>query len=342
MGNFRDTSGGFGVLFLALCFALFSSLPISRAQTNPQKIETIQIRPNLFMIAGAGCNITVQTGPDGAVLVDSGDGMESSEVVAEVKKLTDQPIRYIINTGSDPDHVGGNEALARAGRSIFATGTTPLGGQFGREMTNGFAASILAPDNVLARMSAPTGQKSPYPSAAWPNEPFDGPRAYIYFNHEGIEVFHQPAAHSDADSLVFFRASDVIATGEILNATRFPVIDVEKGGGIQGEISALNRILELSVRPIPFAYEDHGAGTYIIPAHGRIYQQADVVEYRDMVVTIRDIIEDMIQQKMSLEQVEAAFPAKAYEREYGAESGPWTTNDFVEAVYKSLSSGQKK
>jgi len=335
MGNPRNTI----LIRTCVLVSLFLSIPgssdIARAQSD-RKLEILQIRPNFYMIAHAGCNIVLQTGPDGAVLVDAGSGASSDQVVAEIKKLTDQPIRYIINTGADADHIGGNEELAKAGQSIFATGTTPLGGEVGKVMTNGFAASILATSNVLARMSAPSGQNPPFPGPSWPTETFDGPRTFIYFNHEGIEVFHEPAAHSDADSIVFFRASDVIATGEIVDTTRFPIIDVEKGGSIQGEIDALNHVIQLAVRPIPFIYQGQGAGTYIVPGHGRIYQQADVVEYRDMIVTIRDIIADMIQRKMTLKQIESASPAKAFEREYGAESGPWTTNDFVDAVYQSL------
>jgi hypothetical protein len=173
----------------------------------------------------------------------------------------------------------------------------------------------------------------PFPSDTWPNEAFEGKRQYIYFNHEGIEVFRQ-AAHDDTDSIVFFRGSDVICAGDAIDADRFPMIDVAHGGSIQGEIDALNSIIELVVRPIPFVFES--GGTYVIPAHGRLYQQADVVNYRDMIVIIRDIVQDMMKRGMTLAQIQAAGPAKAYEGEYGAQHGPWTTNDFVEAIYRSL------
>ena len=156
----------------------------------------------------------------------------------------------------------------------------------------------------------------------------------MYFNGEGLQIYHEPAAHSDGDSVVLFRASDVVVAGDIIDANRFPVIDLARGGSIQGEINALNHIIELSVRPIPFVFEE--GGTYIVPGHGRVYDRRDVVEYRDMVVTIRDIVQNMIQHGMTLPQIKEASPAKAYEREYGAQSGPWTTSDFVEAVYKSL------
>jgi glyoxylase-like metal-dependent hydrolase (beta-lactamase superfamily II) len=153
-------------------------------------------------------------------------------------------------------------------------------------------------------------------------------------NHEGIQIYREPPAHSDSDSIVLFRGSDVVVTGDILDANRFPVIDTSKGGSIQGEINVLNQVIDLSFRPMPFVFGE--GGTLVVPGHGRIYDRQDMVEYRDMVVTIRDIIQDMIQRGMTLSQIKEASPGKAYEREYGAKSGSWTTDDFVEAVYKGL------
>jgi cyclase len=317
-------------VFLGVC----ATAQIVGAQPGSSELEVVRLRPNFYMIAGAGGNIAVQTGPDGVILVDAGVAEASDRVLAAIHRVTDQPIRYIINTNADADHVGGNGKLAKAGRSIFATGTEPLGGEFAKAMTNGYAASVLAAENVLARMSAPTGKASPFPNESWPSETFSERRRYLYLNHEGIEVFRQPAAHSDGDSIVFFRASDVIAAGDIIDATRFPVIDVAKGGGIQGEIDALNRVIELAVRPLPFVAQE--GGTYILPGHGRVYDQSDAVEYRDMIVTIADIVREMIKRGMSLEQIQAASPAKPWARQYGSDTGPWTTNDFVQAVYKSL------
>jgi cyclase len=317
-------------IFLGLC----GGGQVLRAQAGGEAIEVLPVRPNFYMIAGAGGNIGVQIGPNGLVLVDAGTEEASGRVLAAIQKLTNQPIRYIIDTSADPDHVGGNARLAKAGRSIFATGSTPLGGEFAKAMSNGFAASILAPENVLLRMSAPTGKASPFPSDGWPVETFGEKRKYIYFNHEGIEILHPSAAHTDGDSIVFFRGSDVVAAGDILDTTRFPVIDLEKGGSIQGEIDALNRLVEIAIPSIPFVFEE--GGTYVLPGHGRICDQADVLEYRDMIVIIRDVIADMIQRGMTLAQIKAASPAKPYESQYGSQSGPWTTNNFVEAVYQSL------
>ncbi len=274
-------------------------------------IEVIRVQPNFYMIAGAGGNIAVQIGPDGVLLVDTGAARMTDRVMAEIRKLTSLPIRFIINSSADADHVGGNEKLAKGADGAVIIGT----------------------ENVLTRMSAPTGKQAAYPLAAWPTETFFQKQKPMYFNREGIQIMSH-AAHSDGDSVVFFRRSDVIVAGEIFDTTHFPVIDVEKGGGIQQEIDALNQIVELAIPSIPMMWQE--GGTYVIPGHGWLADQADVVEYRDMVTIIRDVIADMIAKGMTLEQVQAANPTKGYRKQYGSDSGPYTTNMFVEAIYKSL------
>ena len=292
-------------------------------------LEVLQLRPNFYMIAGAGGNIGVQVGPDGVVVVDAGAAGKADAVLAAIRKRADRPIRYVIDTSADPDHVGGNEPLSKAGETLFN-----LNSAIATAMTNGGAATIFSAEKVLVRMSAPAGQPSPFPAAAWPTETFYQPRRYMYINGEGIEVLHQPAAHTDGDSVVFFRRSDVVVAGDVLDTTRFPMIDVARGGSIQGEIDALNRIVDLAIPSIPFDWRDEG--TLVIPGHGRLYDQLDVVEYRDMVVIIRDRIQAMVKQGKTLEQIKAASPTQGYNRRYGADSGPWTTTMFVEAIYSSL------
>jgi len=317
-----------------LCIGEFSR--VARAQERPKSstgLEVLPLRPNFYVIAGAGANISVQTGPDGVVVVDAGVEPAADQVLAIIQSLTDQPIRYIINTSADPDHVGGNEKLAKAGLTLFPL-NDPARGEMAISMTNGGAASILAAENVLMRMSAPTGQKSLYPTGAWPTESYNEKRKYMYLNGEAIETLRQPAAHSDGDSIVFFRRSDVIAAGDVLDTTRFPAVDVAHGGSIQGEIDALNRMVEIAVPSIPLVWKE--GGTYIVPGHGRIYDQNDLVEYRDMITITRDAIQEMIEAGMTLEQIKAASPTKAYNPQFGRDSGPWTTNMYVEAVYKSL------
>ena len=294
------------------------------------ELEVLQLRPNFYLIAGAGGHIAVQVGTDGVVVVDAGLSERADAVVAAIKKITTQPIRYVINTSADADHVGGNEALSKAGQTLFtALGPDSLPGNL-REG----AASILATDKVLARISAPTGKTPPFPAGAWPTETFDYPRKYMYLNGEGIEILHQPDAHTDGDVVVFFRRSDVVVAGDILDTTRFPVIDVARGGTINGEIAALSKVVELAIPSVPIVSRE--AGTIVIPGHGRVCDQLDVVEYRDMVTIIRDRVRDLISAGMTLDQIKAASPARGYTRRYGSDTGPWTTNQLIEAVYESL------
>ncbi len=296
-------------------------------------LEVLQLRPNFYMIAGAGGNIGFQVGADGVVVVDSGSAENADAVVAAIQKVTAQRIRYLINTSADPDHVGGNARVAKSGQTLF-TGNGGVG-----LATNflGGGASILSVEQVLTRMSGPSGKPSPFPIEAWPTETFNQARKYMYLNGEGIEVFHEPAAHSDGDAMVFFRRSDVVMAGEVFDTRRFPVIDVAKGGSIQGEIAALQKLVDTAIPSVPIVSREEG--TLIVPGHGRICDQLDVVEYRDMVTIIRDRIHDLMKQGLTLEQVKAASPARGYTRRYGSDTGSWTTNDFVEAIYRTLDKG---
>jgi cyclase len=313
------------ILGLAMCGAVSS---------RAEDLDVIKVRPNFYMIAGAGGNIGVQIGGDGVVLVNAGTEAAADQVVATVRKLTPLPIREVIDTNADADFVGGNAKVAKAGQTIFTNLLGGGGGGLAQAMTNGGAAQIVAHDSVMRRMSAPSGKVAPFPTDAWPTEAFYPKRWTTRLNDEGIEVLYQPNAHSDADSFVLFRGSDVVVAGDILDKTRFPVIDLANGGSIQGEIDALNKLIELTIAPTPFIYKS--VGTYVIPGHGRLCEQMEVVDYRDMVVTIRDVIADMIKQGKTLDQIKEADPTLAYEPQYGSKSGPWTTNMFVEAVYKSL------
>lgn len=307
----------------------FVSIGGMLAQTSPGTIlEVLQLRPNFYLIAGAGANIGFQVGDDGVVVIDSGSVSSANAVIAAIRRVTKQPIRYVINTSSDPDHVGGNAVVAKAGQTLFTQGG---GAGIGSDFLGG-GASILSVEQVLTRMSG--GKPSPFPLEAWPTETFNQRRKYMYLNDEGIEVFHEPAAHTDGDAIVFFRRSDVVVAGDIFDTTRFPVIDTARGGTVYGEIAALQKLVETAIPSVPIVSRE--AGTLVIPGHGRICDQLDVVDYRDMVTIIRDRIGDLMKQGLTLQQVKAAAPARGYTRRYGSETGSWTTNDFVEAVYRSM------
>ena len=292
-------------------------------------LEVIQLRPNFFMIAGAGGNIAVQVGEDGVLVTDTGLAARVEAVLAAIRKVSPAPIRYIANTSADPDHVGGNEAVANAGQTLFGGWTTGNAGMFGRA-----GASIVATEKVLHRMSNPEDGGTPYPDVAWPTEAFYLPRKYMFFNGEAVEFLQQPAAHTDGDSVVFFRRSDVLVTGDILDLRGFPVIDVSRGGTIQGEIAALNRLVEIAVPSVPLVSRE--AGTLVVPGHGHVGDQIDLAEYRDMLTIIRDRVRDLIKAGRTLDQIKAAAPARGYTGRYGSTSASWTTNEFIEAVYRSL------
>jgi cyclase len=314
-------------------FSLAAIAPHAQTQQpTGSDLDVVQVRPNFYMIAGAGANIAVQVGPIGAILVDAGSQPLSDKVIAAVKQLTAGSIRYIINTSADADHTGGNDRLSKAGKTIL--GNTGSAGVSEDVYTNSGAASVLAHENVLKRMSASTGQEGSAPAALWPTKTYAGRGYPMYLNGDAIQVMSMPAAHSDGDSVVFFHRADVIVTGDILETTRFPVIDVEKGGSIQGEIEALNRIVEMTVPPFPLAFQEDR--TYVVPGHGFVCDFYDLVEYRSVVLTMRDRIQDLIGKGMTLQQAKAADPAKGFKKRYGADVGAWTTDMFVEAVFKSL------
>jgi glyoxylase-like metal-dependent hydrolase (beta-lactamase superfamily II) len=297
-------------------------------------LEVLRLRPNFYVIAGAGGHNGIQTGSDGVVVVDTGVADRADAVVAAIKQITTRPIRYVINTSASAHHVGGNQTVSRAGQTIFQMNNPLAAG-----LTNQGAAAILAAEGVLRRMSAPTGQTAPFPAGAWPTETFHQRRSYMRLNGEGIETLWQPAAHSDGDSLVFFRQSDVVMAGDVLDATAFPVIDIARGGSVQGEIDALNKLVELAIPNFPLVWQE--GGTLVVPGHGHVYEQLDVVEYRDMITIIRDRVQAMVNKGLTLEQVKAAAPTQGYTRRYGSDSGPWTTSMFVEAVYRSLGGKEK-
>ncbi len=327
----------------AIALALSALVPFGavhlRAQSPPSGApDVVQLRPNFHVIAGAGGNIVVQVGPDGVILVDSGTREAAGRVLAAIRQITPLPIRYIINTSMDADHVGGNEALSKAGLSILPGAVAAGAGLNDDLVSNSGRASVLAHENVLARMTAATGPQA-LPFAMWPTKTFAYRRYSMYLNGEGIQVMHQPAAHTDGDTIVFFRRGDVIATGDIVDTTRWPFIDTRRGGTVQGELDALNRLMDLSILNLPLNW--HPDRTFLVPGHGHVYDKFDLLEYRDAVTVVRDRVQDLLDEGKTLAQVKAANPTLGYRSQYGADKGEWTTDMFVEVIYNELASQKK-
>jgi cyclase len=303
------------------------------------EIKIQPIRRNVYMLVGDGANITLQTelpageesydgvygGDVGVLIVDTGTKAMSAALVATMRRLSSGPLRYIVNTSASPEHVGGNEALAKVSGGIVrgALGGRPAGPPL----------MILAHEKVLERMSAPSGQQAVYPLEAWPTDVYARDKD-LFFNGGATRMLHQQGAHSDADSIVYLRKSDVVAAGEIFSTMNFPKIDAASGGHIQGVLDGLNRILEIAVPG-----EKEQGGTMIVPAHGRLSDEADVEFYREMVQIVRDRIADGVKHGITLDQVKAGRPALEYEKRYS--QADWTTDMFVEAVYKDLSQAAK-
>ncbi len=290
---------------------------------NPDRgtIELLPVQGNVYLLAGAGGNSVLQVGESGAILVDTKSGPLTEQVLAEIRKLVPagKTLRIIMNTSADADHVGGNQKIAETlGSSAAWTIINTPGG-------SNAAVKIVSHDNVLPRVSD-------LKNTAWPTETFIEADKEFFFNGEPVSMRHVPAAHTDGDSIVVFRKSDVVATGDIFRTDSYPVIDLARGGSVQGVLNGLNLVLDIA---IPEHHEE--GGTMIVPGHGRIADEFDLVEYRDMVTIVRDRVQALIKKGMTLEQVKAERPTRDYDSRYGAASGAWTTDQFIEAVFKSLS-----
>jgi len=305
------------------------------AQPNFDNIEvqTFLVQGNVYMAVGGPFNAAFSVGEDGVLVVDTMVQPLAEKFLAAIRKVApDKPIRYVLNTHWHQDHTGGNSVIADAGQSVVAGNFAGQANAQASGTPQADRAFIWAHENALLRMTMTEGTPQAIPVSSWPTDAYFTDRKEVFFNGEPVQMLFMPNAHTDGDSIVFFRHSDVIVAGDVYVNTTYPIVALDQGGSIAGELNALNTIIELTVPK-----DKQEGGTFVIPGHGRLADEADVVEYRDLSTIIRDRIQDAIKKGRTLEQVKAAKLTLDYDGRYGATTGFWTTDAFVEAVYKSLS-----
>jgi glyoxylase-like metal-dependent hydrolase (beta-lactamase superfamily II) len=295
-----------------LLAAWLISAAFARSQTNQFDgvvLTTVHAAGKVYMVQrpGGGGNVAAFVGTEGVLLVDSLFAPLADRLVAAVRKVTDGEIRFLINTHVHPDHIGGNEPLATGGVLIFAHDNVRL--------------------RTLERLRFPRrgGQFVEQPPVnARPVVTYNDALTF-HLNGEEVRAFLAPPAHTDGDSFVYFPQSDVLHLGDVFRTTSYPIIDVYNGGSLAGTIKALDMAIAMA-----------GPNTRIIPGHGlAIVGRSAVVEFRDMIVDIRDRVRSMIAAGKTLADVMAARLTARYDAQWGREAA-WTADDFIPLVYTEL------
>jgi glyoxylase-like metal-dependent hydrolase (beta-lactamase superfamily II) len=284
--------------------------PPAQAAPPAATVSSLHVAGQVWLVAAGDRNVAVQVGDEGVLVVNPGPEQLADAVLAEIERIAPgKRIRIVVATDDDAAHIGATAKLV--------AGPTPRAQR----------AAVIAHENVSLRIV--TAGLSDLHS---PTDTFFRGTRELYFNGEPIEIIHVPAATSDGDVLVFFRKSDVVVTGAVIEDLTYPVVRLGDGGTVDGTLAALNGILDLTIAD----WRAQG-GTMVVPNRGRIYDEGDVAEYRDMVTIIRDRVRDAIGKGLTLEQVRAARLTRDYDGRYGAAAGPASADAFIATVYRSLS-----
>lgn len=301
--------------------------------STPGAIYAWPAHGQVWVLAGepGASNVVAQLGDEGVVVVDTGAQAVATQLLEQIEKLAQahagdqRAIHLIVNTNGRADHIGGNQVIREGGNQVIA-------GEMQRQadfVPQG--AEVLANQNVLSRLVAESATSGPGARELWPTDAEDFDTYGLHFNGEVLQLFHPHNANTDGQLMVLFRQSDVIAAGDVMDATHYPVIDVARGGSIDGELVALNELIDMAVPD-----RQAEGGTVIVPGHGRLCDQSDVVFYKNMITTIRNRVQFYKNQGKTLAQVLALAPTAGWDGRWGASSGDWTTRDFITAVYDTL------
>ncbi|MEO7456877.1 MAG: MBL fold metallo-hydrolase [Gemmatimonadaceae bacterium] len=272
-------------------------------------VSTTSLRSGVYMLQGAGSNVVVSVGNDGAFVVDDEFAPLSDRLLAAARKVRDVPVRYVANTHWHSDHTGGNANMVRAG------------------------ATIIAHENVRRRMTTRQVIEIEHdttpasPASALPTRTF-ARRSGMRFNGDSIVLLHVPRAHTDGDAIVVFRTANVIATGDIWLNGSYPYIDVSTGGSLAGTIAAVDRVLALS-----------NDSTKLVPGHGDVGTRRQLREYRHMLVSLRDRVAPLVARGMTIEQVIAAKPLASLDARWGQSFIP--SELALRIVYANLAQSRK-
>ena len=287
-----------------------SAEPPASATPAAPIVTSMHVAGQVWLVTAGDRNVAVQVGEEGVLVVNPGPEALADAVLAEIhERAPDKRVRVVVMTDDDLQHIGGTAKLV--------TGPTPRAQR----------AAVFAHENASLRIAAAGLSDRHAPTETF----FRGTRE-LYFNGEPIEIVHLPEATTDGDVLVFFRKSDVIVAGSVIADLTYPVIRTDEGGSVNGTLEALNGILDLTIAE----YRAQG-GTMVVSDRGRIYDEGDVAEYRDMLTILRDRVQDAIKKGLTLEQVKAARLARDYDGRYGAESGAASADGFMTTMYRSLS-----